>query len=59
LLKNIFPDNFSLLFRAANHPIEGKKNKTEFTFKLSTLNSNFALIPGYLNPALNNPALNF
>ena len=26
-------------------------------FKLSNLNSNFALIPGYLNPALNNPAL--
>ena len=26
-------------------------------FKLSNLNSNFALILGYLNPALNNSAL--
>ena len=25
-------------------------------FKLSYLNSNFALTPGYLNPALNNAA---
>ena len=28
-------------------------------FKLSNLNSNLALTPGYLNPALNNRALNF
>ena len=28
-------------------------------FKLSNLNSNFALTLGYLNPALNNPALVF
>ena len=28
-------------------------------FKLSYLNSNFALTPGYLYPALNNPVLIF
>ena len=48
---------FSILFRASNHQIVGKKNKTEFAFKLSYLNSNFALTLGYLNHALNNPAL--
>ena len=31
--------------------------KLNFLFKLSYLNSNFALTLGYLNPALNNPAL--
>ena len=29
--------------------------KLNLLFKLSYLNSNFALTPGYLNPALNNP----
>ena len=29
------------------------------SFKLSNLNSNLALTPGYLNPALNNSALEF
>ena len=48
---------FSILFRASNHQIVGKKNNTEFAFKLSHLNSNFALTPGYLNPALKNLAL--
>jgi len=47
---------FSILFRASNHQIVGKKNKTDFLFKLSYLNSNFVLTLGYLNPALNNPA---
>ena len=47
---------FSILFIASNHQFVGKKNKTDFLFKLSYLNSNFALTLGYLNPALNNPA---
>jgi len=47
---------FSVLFRASNHQIVGKENKTEFAFKLSYHNSNFALTLGYLNPALNKPA---
>ena len=33
-----------------------KKTKLNLLFKLSYLNSNFALTLGYLNPALNNPA---
>ena len=48
---------FSILFKASNHQIVGKNNKTEFAFKFSYLNSNFTLTLGYLNPALNNPAL--
>ena len=47
---------FSILFRASNHQIVGKKNKTDFLFKLSYLSSNFALTLSYLNPALNNTA---
>ena len=31
----------------------------EMPFKLSNLISNLALTPGYLNPALNNSALNY
>ena len=55
--KAFFRIIFSILFRAPNHQqCIGKKNKTEFAFKLSFLNSNFALTPGYLNPALNNAA---
>jgi len=34
-----------------------KRIKTEMLFKLANLNSNLALILGYLNPALNNSAL--
>ena len=34
-----------------------KRIKLNLLFKLSNLNSNFALSPGYLNPALNNLAL--
>ena len=49
---------FSILFRASNHQIVGKKYKTELLFKLSCLNSSSrALTLGYLNPALNNSAL--
>ena len=49
---------FSILFRASNHQIVVKKNKTEFVnFNLSYLYSNLALTPSYLNPALKNPAL--
>ena len=45
LFKNIFSDNFLSLFRTLNQWIIRKK-----LFKLSYLNSNFALAPGYLNP---------
>ena len=48
---------FSILFRASNHQIVGKNNKTEFAFEFPYLNSNFTLTLGYLHPALNNPAL--
>ena len=51
LFKSIFSDNFLSLFRTLNQRIIHKK-----LFKLSYLNSNFALAPGYLNPALYNPA---
>ena len=34
---------FSILFRASNHQIAGKKNKMNLLFKLSYLNSNFVL----------------
>ena len=40
----------------ANHQSVDKKIKTSLLFKLSYLNSNFALTLGYLNPSLNNPA---
>ena len=33
-----------------------KRTKLNLLYKLSYLNSNFALTLGYLNPALNNPA---
>ena len=33
--------------------------KLNLLYKLSYLNSNFTLTLGYLNPALNNPVLNF
>ena len=36
-----------------------KKKKTELAFKLSYLNRNFSLILGYLNRALNIPALDY
>ena len=39
---------FSILFSASNHQIVSKRNTTEFAFKLSYLNSNFALTPDYL-----------
>ena len=35
-----------------------KRIKLNLIFKLSNLHSNFALTPGYLNPALNNPDQN-
>ena len=46
---------FSILFIACNHQVVGEKDV--FVFKLSYLNSNFALTLGYLNPALINSAL--
>ena len=39
---------FSILYSASNHQIVSKRNTTEFDLKLSYLNSNFALTPGYL-----------
>ena len=36
----------------------GFRLKLNLRFKLSYVNSNFALALGYLNPALNNPAQN-
>ena len=49
---------FSILFRVANRQIVEwtRRIKLNLLFKLSLLNSNFALTLGYLNPALNNPA---
>ena len=58
MLKNIFSGNFLCYFQ--EYPIINfltKRIKLNLLFKLSNLNSNFALTPGYLNPALNNPAL--
>ena len=48
---------FSVNFGASNNQLIAKRIKTEMLFKLSNLNSNFALTLGYLNPALNNSAL--
>ena len=48
---------FSILFRVFNHQIVEKRIKLHLHFKLSYLNSNFVLTLGYVNPALNNPAL--
>ena len=39
--------------------LKTKRIKAEMLFKLSNLNSNFALTLGYLNPALNNSAMRF
>ena len=48
---------FWILFRACSHNIVDKQITLElFFFKLSNLISNFTLILGYLNQALNNPA---
>ena len=48
---------FSILFRASHHQIVVKKMiKLTLLFKLPYLNSNLALIPGYLKPTLKNPA---
>ena len=50
---------FCAIFRASNHQLVDKKNKTEMLFKLSNLNSNHTLTLGYLNPALKNLAQGF
>ena len=55
-----FLGQFSLIF--IEHQIINlltKRTKLNLVYKLSYLNSNFALTLGYLNPALNNPALAF
>ena len=49
---------FSILFRVSNHQIANKRIQLNLLFRRSYLNSNFALTMGYLNPALNNLALN-
>ena len=51
LLKSIFSNDFL-------YSISTREKVTEFSFKLSYVNSNFRLNVGYLNPSLNNPALN-
>ena len=53
-----FLGQFSLIF--IGHRINNlltKRTKLNLLYNLSYLNSNFALILGYLNPALNNPAM--
>ena len=50
---------FSILFRVANHQIVDKKIKLNLLFKLLYLNSNLELTQSYLNPDLNNSALEF
>ena len=58
MFKSIFLDNFLCCFW--EHLIINlltKRIKLNLLFKLSYLNSNFALTLGYFNPALNNPAL--
>ena len=45
------------IFWASNRQLVDQKIKTEMLFKLSNLNSNLAQTLGYLNPALNNTAL--
>ena len=60
LFKSIFSDNFlcSLLeFPIIN--LYTKRIEIEMLFKVSNLNSNLALTPDYLNPALKNWALGF
>ena len=55
-----FLGQFSLIF--IEHRIINlltKRIKLNLLYKLSYLNSNFALTLGYLNPALNNPAQNY
>ena len=57
MFKSIFVDNFLPYFE--EHPtinLITERIKLNLLFKLSNLNSNFALTLGYLNPALNNPA---
>ena len=46
---------FSILYSASNHCIAGKK-KTEFGVKAFISVFEFRTNPGYLDPALNNPA---
>ena len=56
LLKSIFSDNF-LCYPIINLLTE--RINLNLLFKPSNLNSNFALILGYVNPALNKTALVF
>ena len=53
-----FLGQFSVLFlELPVINLQTKRIKTEMLCKLSNLNSNLALTRGYLNPALNNSAL--
>ena len=57
-VQSIFFNNF--LCYSWEHPIINlltERVKLKLLFKLSNLNSNFALTLGYLNPTFNNPAL--
>ena len=60
MFKSIFVDNFLPYFE--EHPtinLMTERIKLNLLFKPSNLHSNFPLTLGYLNPALNNPALVF
>ena len=60
LVQKHFLGQFSLIFieyQIIN--LLTKRTKLNLLYKLSYLDSNFALTLGYLNPALNNPALKF
>ena len=59
LLKRIFSDNYyiSIFLKHSIIKLRAKRIKLNLLFKLSYLNSNFALSLEYLNPALNNPVL--
>ena len=56
--KSLFRITCSLLLRISNHQNVDKTNNIilKFSLELSDMKSNFTLILGYHNPALNNPA---
>ena len=56
-LKCLFRIIFCVLIGASNSHILDKRIRLNFVLKLSGLKSDFTLILGYLNPALNNLAL--
>ena len=57
LFKCLFGIIISFPFGASNNHILDKENQTEFSLTALDLKPDFTLTLGYLNPALNNPAL--